>query len=200
MTNKSDCTRNHEFVLVLSGISTLDDRVANALLGAGCDDATISLRFGTIYLSFDREAASLQEAILSAIRDVGRAGIGASVKYVDDCNLVTQSDIARRIGRSRQLVGQYIGGTRGPGQFPGPVCSITEGHPLWMWCEVSGWLYENGIVSEEVLQESRVVAGINSVLDVLHQRQHDPHLVNDVFSALGEPTIPQSAGESSAPR
>src|SRR5258708_6113048 len=65
MATRNDCKCNHEFVLVLSGISTLDDRIANALLGAGCDDATISLRFGTVYLSFDREASSLQEAILT---------------------------------------------------------------------------------------------------------------------------------------
>ena len=29
----------YEFSLVLSGVSTLDDRVANALFEAGCDDA-----------------------------------------------------------------------------------------------------------------------------------------------------------------
>jgi hypothetical protein len=189
MTTNNDCKCNHEFVLVLSGVNTLDDRVANALLGAGCDDATISLRFGTVYLSFDREASSLQVAILSAIRDVTNAGIGAAVKFVDACNLVTQADIARRIDRSRQMVGQYINGQRGPGNFPGPVCSITKGHPLWMWCEVSYWFFQNGIVDEEVLQESRVVAGINSVLDLLHQRQHDSELVDEVLKMFGEPAL-----------
>lgn len=189
MTAKHDCKSNHEFVLVLSGVNTLDDRIANALLGAGCDDATISLRFGTVYLSFDREAISLQEAILSAIRDVAKAGIGATVKYVDDCNLVTQAEIARRIGRTRQMVGQYIAGTRGPGNFPGPACCITEGHPLWMWCEVSYWFFQNGIVGEEVLEASRVVAGINSVLDLLHQRQHSSALIDEVLQLAGDSTL-----------
>src|SRR5437868_323040 len=82
-----------------------------------------------------------------------------------------------------------ISGRRGPGNFPGPVCSITEGHPLWMWCEVSYWFFQNGIVGEEVLQESRVVAGINSVLDMLHQYQHDPGLVNEVLNMFGEPAL-----------
>ena len=186
MTTRNDCKCNHEFVLVLSGVNALDDRIANSLLGAGCDDATISLRFGTVYLSFDREAASLQEAILSAIRDVTNSGIGAGVRYVDACNLVTQADIARRIGRTRQMVGQYITGHRGPGNFPGPVCSITEGHPLWMWCEVSYWFFQNGIVGEEVLKESRVIAGINSVLDFLHQRDHDSALVDQVLGMFGQ--------------
>ena len=193
MTTRNDCICNHEFVLVLSGVNTLDERIANALLGAGCDDATISLRFGTVYLSFDREAESLKAAILSAIRDVANAGIGARAKFVDDCNLVTQADIARRIGRSRQMVGQYINGTRGHGNFPGPVCCITEGHPLWMWCEVSYWFCQNGIVGEEVLRESRVVAGINCALELLHQREHDPQLVDEVLKLFGEAELLHSA-------
>lgn len=185
MPDKNDCVCDHEFVLVLSGVNVLDERVMNALFEAGCDDATPSLRFGTLYLAFNREAVSLREAILSAIRDVMNAGIGAGVKYVDDCNLVSQADIARRIGRTRQQVGQYVSGKRGPGNFPGPVCSLAEGHPLWMWCEVSLWLCENSIVSEDVLAESRVVAGINSVLDLIHQRQHDAGLVDEVFRLVG---------------
>lgn len=189
MATSHDCRYNHEFVLVLSGVDTLDERVANALLGSGCDDATISLRFGTIYLNFDREARTLEEAILSAIRDVGNAGIGAKVKYVDNCNLVTQADIARRIGRTRQMVGQYVAGIRGPGNFPGPVCRIAEGHPLWMWCEVSSWFFQNSIVGEDVLEASRVVAGINSVLDLLHQREHGSQLINQVLSLFGEPAM-----------
>ena len=34
----------HDFTLVLTGIADLTPEVENALLGAGCDDGTISLR------------------------------------------------------------------------------------------------------------------------------------------------------------
>jgi hypothetical protein len=111
---------------------------------------------------------------------------------VDDCNLVSQADIARRIKRTRQQVGQYVSGKRGPGSFPAPVCDLTEGHPLWMWCEVSYWLWENGIVGDDVLEASRVVAAINSVLDFLHQRQHDALLVEEVLRIAEEP-LPSQA-------
>jgi len=110
----------HDFTLVLTGFTRLTERVENALYEAGCDDATLSMRCGRPYLTFSRVAPSLKEAILSAIRDVRKAGIGADVLRVDDCSLVTQADIARKIGRSRQLVHQYITGTRGPGAFPPP--------------------------------------------------------------------------------
>ena len=190
MTSPNDRVRDHEFVLVLSGIAVLDERVANAIYEAGCDDATPCLRYGTLSLAFDREATSLRGAILSAIRDVMGAGIDASVRYVDACNLVSQADIARRIGRTRQQVGQYVSGKRGPGNFPGPACSFADGHPLWMWCEVAEWLCGNSIIQEVDLEEARVVAGINSALDLLHQRQHDPGLLDEVFQLVGATTVP----------
>ena len=186
MTNRNVGACEHEFVLVLSGVSELTPSVMDALFEAGCDDATASVRCG-VYLTFVREASSLQEAVLSAIQDVMCSRIGASVLRVDDCNLVSQADIARRIERTRQQVGQYVSGKRGPGSFPAPVCNLTEGHPLWMWCEVSYWLWENGIVGDDVLEASRVVAAINSVLDFLHQRQHDASLVEEVFRIAEEP-------------
>ena len=82
MAVKSDCPGSHEFILVLSGVKVLDERVVNALFEAGCDDATPSLRFGTVSLTFAREAGSLRSAILSAVRDVMRAGIGARTARV----------------------------------------------------------------------------------------------------------------------
>jgi hypothetical protein len=192
MTTKNDCLREHEFVLVLSGVTELNSTVMDALFNAGCDDSTPSIRFGRVFLSFAREARSFKDAVFSAIRDVKKAEIGAEVLYVDDCNLVSQSDIARRIDRTRQQVQQYVSGTRGPGNFPAPVCDLADGHPLWQWCEVSYWLWQNAIIGEDVLNESRVVAAINSVLDLLHQQRHDSSLVEEVFQLAGESAASRS--------
>src|SRR4051812_30855413 len=109
------CETEHDFALVLTGVNAIDSRVEDALFAAGGDDATLSLRSGRAFLTFSRRAPSLKEAILSAISCVRKSGIGADVLRVDYCNLVTQSDIARKIGRSRQLVHQYMTGARGPG-------------------------------------------------------------------------------------
>src|SRR4029079_9205825 len=110
----------YDFTLALTGITELTREIEDALFEAGCDDATLSLRCGRIYATFSREADSLKDAILSAINDVRNAGIGADVLRVDECNLITQAEIARKSGRSRQLIHQYIKGIRGPGGFPPP--------------------------------------------------------------------------------
>jgi hypothetical protein len=175
----------YDFTLVLSGISALAEGVEDALFEAGCDDATISVRSGRVYLTFSRSAPSLKDAIVSAIQNVRAANVGADVLRVDECSLVTQSEIARRIRRSRQQVHQYMNGTRGPGGFPGPACFINDRAPLWYWCEVASWLCENHIVKEVVLQEAKQIEVINAVLELAKQHQTTPELTEEILQSVG---------------
>lgn len=63
---------NHLFTLQVSGIDP--EQNEDALYDAGCDDALIAVIDGTVYLDFDREAPSWDQAVESAKRDVERAG------------------------------------------------------------------------------------------------------------------------------
>ena len=63
-----------EFTVRLAGVDEVSDELANALFEAGCDDGTAGSSRGIATVSFSREAASLEEAIRSAIADVQRAG------------------------------------------------------------------------------------------------------------------------------
>ena len=78
-----------DFTLLLDGVQKITPDVEDALFASGCDDATISLRFGRMYLTFSRSAASLKDAIVSAIKNVRESGIAATVLRVDQCDLVT---------------------------------------------------------------------------------------------------------------
>jgi hypothetical protein len=188
MEPRIPCEDEHDFVLVLTGITELNTKTENALFEAGCDDATISIRSGRVFLTFSRSAASKTDAIMSAIRDVRKSEIGAQVLRVDDFNLVTQAEIARKIGRSRQLVHQFIAGTRGPGGFPAPTCQIADSAPLWRWCEVAYWLWQNGMIEENALRAAQDVETINCVLDFVYQKQLNPDLVLELFSDLQVPS------------
>lgn len=176
--------QEYDFTLVLTGIDSVSDAEVNALYGAGCDDATVSVRSGRVYITFSRTASSLKDAIMSAIADVTSANIGAEVLRIDSCNLVTQAEIARRSGRSRQVINQYILGTRGPGSFPPPACNICDDAPLWYWCEVSYWLWENNMVKEDVVREAEQLDMINSVLELRHQRKSRPGLAEEIIQML----------------
>lgn len=63
-----------EFTVRLAGVDEVSDELANALFEVDCDDGTAGSSRGIATVSFSREAASLEEAIRSAIADVQRAG------------------------------------------------------------------------------------------------------------------------------
>jgi hypothetical protein len=171
----ADCQREFDFSIVLSGVDKLTPELEDALFEAGCDDATVSEVNRSILVEFSRRADSLREAILSAIADVRKAG--ASVSHVDECNLVTQAEIARRIKRTRQCVHQFITGRRGPGGFPPPACHLNEETPLWKWCAVSFWLADNNMIRQEELADSELIDTINALLELNQHEERNRDLV-----------------------
>ena len=181
---KPNCESEFDFALILGGVAELTSSVEDALFNVGCNDATLSIQYGLLYLEFSRSAKSLEVAIISAINDVRKSNTGAEVLRVDECNLVTASEIARRIGRSRQLVHQYMTGQRGPGGFPPPECHLTDNAPLWAWCAVSYWLVQNNLLRLEESRNAVVVEAINNWLESARQRQRYPQLLDEITRAL----------------
>ena len=66
--------KTYAFDVVLKGVSEVTDEQADRLFTAGCDDGTPAGCDGVAWIHFDREAASLEEAILSAVTQVQAAG------------------------------------------------------------------------------------------------------------------------------
>ena len=58
------------FTLMVEGADLQSAEVADALFEAGCDDALVGHSEGVQFLDFDREANSVEEAVLSAVADV----------------------------------------------------------------------------------------------------------------------------------
>ena len=177
--------REWDFALIVAGIAELTEKVLDKLYESGCDDATIGLQHGLVYIEFSRVAGSLEDAVLSAISDVYNAGVGAEVLRVDECDLVTQAEIGRKIERSRQMVHQYITGQRGPGGFPPPACHLSGASPRWAWCEVSQWLARHNLIRPEESHQAVVIESINSSLE---RRRLPPGIldrIKSVFTELG---------------
>jgi hypothetical protein len=80
---KKTAGRTHTFTLILSGLPGVTEAVSDALFEAGCDDGLLGESNEVVFLDFDRQAPSRREAILSAIRAVESAGIGARVVRVE---------------------------------------------------------------------------------------------------------------------
>jgi hypothetical protein len=77
------CETEYDFALIVGGVSELTSAIEDSFFQAGCDDATVSMQNGRLYIEFSRSALSLEDAIISAINDVRNANIGAEVLRVD---------------------------------------------------------------------------------------------------------------------
>ena len=157
----------HHFTLIVDGPDLQDDMYIDRLFEAGCSDAAIGRGDGIQYVDFDREAASLDEAVLSAVRDVEHVD-GVNVVRVADAGLVSMSDIASRIGRTRESVRLLITGARGPGGFPAPVTDPRSRYRLWRWSDVTHWLTTQ--LGEADFPDDRFLTVLNASLELRRHR------------------------------
>ncbi len=171
--------QKYEFTLVLSGIGELTQDVYDPLYEAGCDDASFGLRDGATYATFHREGPSFRAAVLSAIRDVHRAGVGARVEHVEPDELVNIAEIGRRLNMTREGVRKWVAGERGPGGFPSPAGGLTQRSPVWRWADVLDWLRASELRAgvEHLVPAAEIAQGVeigvlNNALQ-LCRRCHD---------------------------
>src|SRR5260370_38834606 len=73
----------HRFTLVLSGVSEITPELADALYETTNGDIELNMRNGVAFLEFARTAASLRDAVTSAIHDIERANLGVRVLRVE---------------------------------------------------------------------------------------------------------------------
>jgi hypothetical protein len=74
-------TQVYEFTITLTGPGEFTAELADRLYEAGCDDASFGTSNGVHYGTFHREAASLADALASAVRAV--EAVGFKVARVD---------------------------------------------------------------------------------------------------------------------
>lgn len=149
-----------------------DDDEFAALYDAGCDDAAFGVEQGVPIAEFDREAATLADAIATAVRDLESAGFTALRVMEED--LVTLADIAERVGQSRESVRRYATGERGPGGFPPPVNPMRAGTTFYRWSEVAPWIQSH--LGVTVPDADPVLAVANLVLQARQHRYQVPHI------------------------
>lgn len=166
MSKSRKSRASYTFMLVLERTSARWEAIEEAVFAAGCDDATLGLRNGTIFLDFDRTSANFETAVLTAIHDVESAPIGLRVKRIEPDDWVTAAEIARRLAVSREAVRLWIEGKRGNGGFPAPRSGLSGNTVLWSWLEVSRWLVATKKLGDDAfVKTAEVIAAINRALE-----------------------------------
>jgi hypothetical protein len=114
-----------------------DDEQADMLF-AHLADLCIEVGQGTTRVLFDRQAPTLTDAIVSAVRDLDRVGLLVLAANEDD-DLVTLAVVAARVGLPLDVVQRWAVGLAGPGGFPAPVQPDAP-RKCFRWSAVAAWL------------------------------------------------------------
>jgi predicted DNA-binding transcriptional regulator AlpA len=143
--------KEYEFVLVVDGVSTEDDEAVAILTDAF--DGVLSWNRGLYRLAVSGTGRDSYEAASRLVSRLTAAQPGLKIVRLDP-ELVGISDIAQRIGHSRQNVQQWVNGERNRSR-PFPAPEGCAGRSLvWRWADVNEWLRPLG-VSDEAVRPSR---------------------------------------------
>lgn len=175
MTKKN----SFNFTLILSGVNENTSGLEDALYEAGCDDALLHFRNGTVYLEFDRVSPNFEDAVISAVKQIESAPLNITVVNVSPDDYVTESEVAKRLHINRQAVSLWFNGRRHvKNPFPAPIMKLSEKSPLWRWSDIVEWLYQQKKISDsEILDRAKFIANLNFVLigrdkkSKLHQKK-----------------------------
>ena len=132
-----------DFELIVEGRDLCEDDAFAALCRASAstnDDIYPAWRADVQYAGFLRDADCLEDAVLSAVRQVESIG-GVKVAGVSDASLVTLGQIAARSGRDEASLKELITGVSGPGGFPDSVPDPDDESPVWIWEEAVEWFH-----------------------------------------------------------
>ncbi len=97
---------------------------------------------GSFLLEFDRRASTLSRALTSAVRELLKVLPGAEILRVEEDDLATMADIAKRSRRTPESVRLLVNGRRGPGGFPPAAGRVDARTRVWRWSEVGDWFVE----------------------------------------------------------
>jgi hypothetical protein len=133
----------------------LDDA---SLLGPDAD--------GSFLLEFDRWAPSLPDALTAALRELGQALPDGQVLRVEEDDLATMADIAKRAGRTPESVRLLVNGKRGPGGFPPAAGRLDARTKVWRWSDVAEWFAEKLGEPLEDTADSAFLQAFNDALEI----------------------------------
>jgi hypothetical protein len=138
-----DQIKTYEFTLLLDRAREVNEELENEIFELGFDDALLYSQGGVVCLDVSREATSFYEAVVSALKQIEKSNLGLKVAAVEPGDLVTASEIARRLSVSREYVRLLISGKRGKGIFPSPISRIGVKNYIWSWSEVVRFMKSN---------------------------------------------------------
>lgn len=135
-------------------------------------------------MDFHREASSLENAVITAINNVESSPLNTQVIRILPDNLVSETEIAARLNKSRQTISLWVKKQRRQTtHFPNPIAGLSDKSPLWCWHDVVNWLFQQQLIKDARLVDSaKFINNINAVLGERDQsiQQYRQHILSQL--------------------
>lgn len=159
--------------VIFGGLDIDDDAQIDALTDAGVMTAE-PMDAGLVRMSAVVEHANAVDAALEFIESVVTA-VPSATAIRAERDLVSVTDIAHRVGLTREAVRHWSSGKRRSGEFPAPVGS-PSGSKIWEWSSVHSWLRTNLGIWDEL--ELPAHADFSKLDHLLQQRAQERPAAN----------------------
>ena len=97
---------------------------------------------GSFLLECDRRSTSLPHALGATVAELLQTLPDATILRVEEDDLATMADIAKRSGRTPESIRLLINGRRGPGGFPPAAGRLDARTKVWRWADAAQWFEE----------------------------------------------------------
>ena len=159
-----------EFKIFCQSVDMNDDSFLDLLYEAGCDDALISFKDGYACLDFSRASENAEDAVVSAVKGIQKAGVVGHIERIEPDDLASLSTIAKRVGVTRASLQKYARGVSKVGKdFPQPIANISGSkRELFSTAQVMNWMCKKNKVQlpRDALELCNVIAKTNQALIV----------------------------------
>jgi hypothetical protein len=121
---------------------------------------------GSFLLELDRRSSSLPRALGVAVAELLQTLPDVTVLRVEEDDLATMADIAKRSGRTPESIRLLVSGRRGPGGFPPAAGRIDARTKVWRWADVAEWFEQ--AIGEPLpgTSDSAFLQAFNSALEI----------------------------------
>jgi hypothetical protein len=146
---------------------------------------------GSFLLEFDRRASSLSRALAAALDELLKTLPEAIVLRVEEDDLATMADIAKRAARTPESVRLLVAGKRGPGGFPPAAGRLDARTRVWRWVDVAQWFEDALGEPLPGTSESAFLRAFNDALEIrrLSGRLGKPQRQAVASALAGKPAL-----------
>ena len=127
---------------------------------------------GSFLLECDRRSSSLPRALGSTVAELLQTLPDVTILRVEEDDLATMADIAKRAGRTPESIRLLICGKRGPGAFPPAAGRLDARTKVWRWADVAQWFEQALGEPLPGTSESAFLQAFNDALEIRRLARH----------------------------